>query len=227
MTTVDDIMDAAPPAFGIVGCGRMGSALARLFGGEGFRVLLTSRTRRSAAELARQIPTAVAGSLEQVASAADVVVFATPIEVTCAEIAPRVRELLAGKTVIDVSNPGFADGGPPLSEAHGALSGAERVARLLPDSHVVKALNCVAAKRVGDVAEGVLKVTVPFAGDDVLAKSRVGLILEIVGFHIVDAGPLSSSRWIEYLPQLLVRRGLETPGGLLLDEIDFLEEIGP
>ncbi|MDH2429184.1 NAD(P)-binding domain-containing protein [Sphaerisporangium sp. TRM90804] len=226
----DQVMDTAPPTFGVVGCGRMGSALARLLAAQGFGVLLTSRTRRSATELARQVPHADAGSLEWLAARADIVVLATPIEVTCAEIAPRVRDLVGGKAVIDVSNPGFAPrphlptDGPPAAWAEattmpGSTSFAERIAALLPGAHVVKALNCVAAKRVAGVGEGGAKVTVPIAGDHLSTKARIGVILEVAGFDIADAGPLSSSRWIEYLPQLLLRRGMEAPAGLSLDGI--------
>jgi hypothetical protein len=198
------------PSLGVVGCGQMGSALAQLFAAAGFPLLLTSRTQRSASVLARRIPRAIVGALEWVVYEADVVVLATPIEATCVEIAPRVRELVVGKPVIDVSNPGFLASGDEVSTA---VSAAEQIAGALPGSHIVKALNCFAARRIADIRAGAVEVTIPIAGDDILAKCQVSSILERIGFEVADAGPLSSSRWIESLTQLLLRVGTHADAG--------------
>jgi hypothetical protein len=189
-------------AVSVIGCGQMGSALARALAGKSTRLFLTSRTSRSAAQLARELPGAVAGPLEWAVSNGDVVILATPFEATCEEIAPRVRSLVKDKAIIDVSNPGFhtAQGGEPATP-----SAAERIAELMPSAHVVKALNCVAAKWLGELSGGEERLTIPLAGDDMWAKACVADLVERIGFEAVDAGPLSTSRWVEALSWLLLR----------------------
>jgi predicted dinucleotide-binding enzyme len=212
------------PTLGVDGCGQMGSALARLLGAAGFRLLLSSRTRHSAEVLARGIPCATAGSLESVVDGADIVILATPIQATCRDIAPRARRLIHGKPVIDVSNPGFPgrrdDVAASLAvrsdasatsavSATTAESAAEQIAAALRNGQVVKALNCVAARWIADLQAVDATVTIPIAGDNPWAKLQVRSVLERVGFEVADAGPLSSSRWIESLTQLLLHVGTQ------------------
>lgn len=201
---------AGPPLLGIVGCGRMGAALTRVFVSAGFQVGLTSRRPAAAADLADQMSNARAGSLEWVAAEADIIVPATPVEVTCHEIAPRICTRISDKPVMDVSNPGFPGVGLAAGDEVFAGSAAERIANALPLSHVVKGLNCVAAGRLADL--GRLGVTVPIAGDDAGAKLAIGSILQAVGFEVADAGPLRSSRLIENLTPLLLQLDAQADG---------------
>ncbi|RVX39781.1 hypothetical protein EDD27_2154 [Nonomuraea polychroma] len=197
------------PVLGVVGCGRMGSACAELFALNGFPLLLASRRRRTAEELARRLPRAAAGSAEMVAAHADLLILATPADVTRTDIAPKIRSFVAGKPVMDVSNPMFYRNLDPCS------SSAEAIARALPGGCLVKALNCVSAKQLARLEQ---TVTVPIAGDDPVAKRLVTSVLERAGFDVADAGPLSSSRLIEGLAHLLWQLGKR---GTLGDSIGF------
>src|SRR5918999_2427595 len=168
---------------GIVGCGRMGSALAHAFATRHMPMFLTSRRGHSAATLAELLPGTHALPLERLAVEADVIVLATPIAATFFEVAPRIRGAVVGKPVIDPSNPGFGRLPP---ESNGVSAG-ELVACAMPGSGVVKALNCLSARQVAQVAKqsgSGLTPTVPIAGDDVQAKRTVRSILERVGFHV-------------------------------------------
>lgn len=187
------------PSIAIVGCGQMGSALAHLFAANGYPLRLTSRRRISALTVARHLPAAFVGSLEETIAAADVVILATPFQVTCAEVAPRLRGLVAGKPIVDVSNPTMRCARPP------AESAAEQIAAALPTGHVVKALNCVAARWLAGLGGlgGEAKLTVPIAGDSATARHLVRALLEHLGFDVADAGPLRNSRLIEGLTPLL------------------------
>ncbi|MGW5686738.1 NADPH-dependent F420 reductase [Nonomuraea sp. NPDC003754] len=187
-------------AISIVGCGQMGSALARALSGKGTRLFVTSRVRRSAAQLARQVQGAVAGPLEWAVANGDVVILATPVDATCEEIAPRIQGLVNDKVLIDVSNPGLVD-----NRGRPDISAAERIAQAMPGGYVVKALNCVAAKRLGELSSGHERLTIPVAGDDMWAKACVADLVHRIGFDTADAGALSSSRWIEGLSWLLLQ----------------------
>lgn len=179
----------------------MGSALARLFGSAGLAVLLAGRGRRAAAELARVVPGATAGTTEWVASRADIVILAVSSGTARLEVAPRIRPLVVGKPVVDVSNPPYqAPWGAPEPE----VSRAELIAAALPGACVVKALNCVAAAGLADLGRAGGTVTVPIAGDHTPAKRMVAAVLERAGLDPVDAGPLRNSRWVELLTRFLM-----------------------
>ncbi|MGR6913127.1 NADPH-dependent F420 reductase [[Actinomadura] parvosata] len=197
------------PVVGVIGCGRMGSACAELFGRNGFPLLLASRRWRTAKELAQRLPQAAAGSPEVVAAHADLLILAAPADATRTDLAPRVRSVVVGKPIMDVSNPTFYRTADPCS------SSAEAIARALPGGCVVKALNCVSAKQLARLEQ---TVTVPIAGDAPAAKRFVTAVLERLGFEVADAGPLAVSRQIEGLAHLLWQLGKR---GTLGDSIGF------
>jgi predicted dinucleotide-binding enzyme len=185
---------------GIVGHGRMGSALAAALTERGVPVLLGGRDTGAA----------------RVAARAGLVVLATPIAATLGEVATAIRPYVAGKPVVDVSNPFFEDNaeqpaGPAAAVADG-LSVAERLARRLPAGHVVKALTCVAASHLCRAARESEPLTVPIAGDQPAAKAAVASIVSRLGFEPLDVGPLNRSRWMENLTECLVRLGGPAPG---------------
>ncbi|MEV4060346.1 NADPH-dependent F420 reductase [Nonomuraea dietziae] len=210
------------PTLGVVGCGAMGTAVAELLGHGGFPVLLAGGRRRTADRLASTIPGAAAAPLETVAHEAQLVILATSLDVSQREIVPRIHGHLAGKVVVDVSNPTPAD---LSASAHD--SAGEMLAELLPKSPIVKALNCVSARRLRMLAHGGPAPTVPIAGDDLAAKQCVTYVLRRLGLDVADAGPLCHSKWIEGLAELLRRLGSEEGLGdavgfrlLRLDQVD-------
>jgi 8-hydroxy-5-deazaflavin:NADPH oxidoreductase len=187
----------ARETIGIVGCGRMGSALACAFSRCEFPVRLASRSMYRAQELALHLPGARAGSPEWVTVNSDIVILATPLAASCGELGARLRPLVGSRPVIDVSNPGL-DGGPrPCGSA------ATRIAGALRSHHVVKALNCIAARWLAHFPVPAPTVTVPVAADDVTAKQQVTAVLRELGLDVADAGPLCNSSWIEGLAELL------------------------
>ncbi|MEU8206455.1 NAD(P)-binding domain-containing protein [Streptosporangium sp. NPDC049046] len=197
---------------GIVGCGAMGAAIAGLLHPRGHRLILAGGPRRTAALLAEALPGAVAADLPALAAKASIVFLATRLRVTCHVVAPLVARELAGHVVVDVSNPGPGD-----LPAGGPRSSGEVVAEVFHKSSVVKALNCVSARRLAAVRPGD-GLTVPVAGDDPGAKDAVRRLLGDAGLDVVDAGPLSASTWIESLAAFLRHLGTEQGFG---DSVGF------
>jgi hypothetical protein len=193
----------AQPVIGIIGCGRMGSALAAMFAAGGFTTRLASRGGHSATRLAERLPRSSAGTVEYTALACDLLILAAPVEAICQQIAPRIGSLLDGQVVIDASNPGFTDGLATPTPGLPPTSAAERIAATLPTTRLVKALNCIAARALACQYGEEITITVPIAGDDPSAKITVASVLEPLGFDVADAGPLSTSRWLEQLSELL------------------------
>ena len=84
-------------------------------------------------------------------------------------------------------------------------SGAEEIARWAPDARVVKAFNHSYAEVLDEgpaFSGGVASVL--FCGDDRAAKATVARLISDCGFDPVDAGPLTSARYLEPLALLFV-----------------------
>ncbi|MFG3442778.1 NADPH-dependent F420 reductase [Nonomuraea sp. NPDC047897] len=182
---------------GIIGCGRMGAALARLVDLHGMSLLLANRTPARAAALAADLPGARVAPPARVAAESDLTILATPIDATCHDLAPRIRH--ARSVIVDVSNPCF---GVPAAPGH--RSAAQRIAAALPGSAVVKAFNCLSARWIAAHTRSPTLVTVPIAGDDPAAKQLVSTFCKTLGFDTADAGPLANSRCVEGLTELLL-----------------------
>ncbi|HBX80335.1 MAG: NAD(P)-binding domain-containing protein [Propionibacteriaceae bacterium] len=110
---------------------------------------------------------------------------------------------LAGKVVIDVSNPlDFSHGFPPSLTVCNTDSLAERLQRAYPQARIVKGLNTVTAAVMVDPSLVAGPFSVFVAGDDSDARGRAaGLIAELGHTDIVDLGALTAARGLEmFLP---------------------------
>ena len=114
------------------------------------------------------------------------------------ELARELGDRLAGKVVVDISNPlnQTYDG---LATAPGT-SAAEEVAQSAPaGTRVVKAFNTTFSGTLveGQVAGQPLDVLI--AGDDQEAKERVAQLVRDGGLRAIDVGPLERARQLEEL----------------------------
>ncbi|MFC9919754.1 NADPH-dependent F420 reductase [Agromyces binzhouensis] len=161
----------------IIGNGNMGTAIGGIVAAGGNTVEYVGR---DAAE-------AISG---------DIVVLAVPYPAV-AEIIEARREQLAGKVVVDITNPlNFETFDSLVVPADGSATAV--IAAALPESRVLKAFNTnfaatLAAKTVG----GAQPTTVLVAGDDELAKRALIDIVRTGGVNAVDAGALSRARELE------------------------------
>jgi 8-hydroxy-5-deazaflavin:NADPH oxidoreductase len=184
----------------IIGAGGVGRSLATAFRRAGHDVVVTSRDPKDAAAVAAATgATAVSTNLEAVA-AADVVVLAVPFSASGEQLAREIAPAVAGKTVVDVTNPLKPTFDGLLTE--GGPSAAEQFAGWLPGAHVVKAFNTLfAADQADPILEGV-QLDGFIAGDDPEAKARVIGLVRSIGLRPVDAGPLVRARELEALAWL-------------------------
>lgn len=193
---------AAAETVAMIGTGNVGAALGRRFAQNGHKILYGSRDPSSAAVRELVAATgngALALAQAEAAAQADIVVLAVPWR--AAEDVVRALPDLAGKIIVDPTNPrvmaadGFAD--YPIED-----SNAERIARLAPGAHVVKAFNTLGAETMLDPGLARGPVTVPIVGDDRAAKERVAALAREIGLEAVDVGPLRHARIIEGLHYL-------------------------
>lgn len=191
-------------AVAIIGTGNMGSGIARLLAAKGQKVAIGSRDPAKAARLAEEIGAgAEGGGVAAAAKLADVVVLAVPY----GQAGDAIREAggLAGKVVIDISNP-ITEDYKALTVGH-TTSAAEEIQKLAPDAKVVKAFNTIFAQLLPTEARTGRKVQVFVAGDDEAAKKTVSELVAKGGFEAVESGPLSNARYLEPVGEINIHFG--------------------
>ena len=199
---------------GILGSGDVGQALGLGFARLGHRVKIGSREPRSAklqAWLAKADKYATTGSFEETARFADIVVLATLWSGTESALQLAKSENLAGKLVMDVTNPLIYEPNKPPRLALGHNdSGGEQVQRWLPQSKVVKAFNTVGHAHMVDPRFPAGPPDMFICGDDASAKHVVTGFCTDFGWGVVDVGGIEGARLLEPLCILWVMHGLRT-----------------
>lgn len=183
-----------PRTIGILGAGRVGTAVARQALQTGYEVKIA--TAKPAAEIAMivEIITPGARAVDAAeAAAADLVVLAVPMH----KFQSLDRAALAGRIVIDTMNHWAPiDGEIPALEAD-PRSTSEVVQDFLAGSHVVKTLNHIGYKEFETLARPAGdpdRRALALAGDHEAARAAVGMFLDRLGYDPVDAGPLAAGR---------------------------------
>ena len=161
----------------IIGTGNMGQAISALAakGGNSVELFNTSDADKQ-----------VTG---------DIVVLAVPYPAVADVIAKR-REQLAGKIVVDITNPLNFQTFDELTVPADSSATAE-IAAALPTSRVVKAFNTTFAGTLAGGTVGGLPTTVLIAGDDADAKQELIGLVSAGGLRAIDAGGLKRARELE------------------------------
>ncbi len=188
----------APVKIGIIGTGRMGSALARLWIQAGHPVMLSSRHPDQLKPLAQELGSlARVGTAQEAAKYGDVVLISVPFEAV-ADIAREVGKELSGKVVLDSSNP-FPPGSD-LQKATVAQGGTGVVnGKKLAGARLVRAFNTMGFNQLPKLAgrSGEL-IGIPIAGDDSRAVAVAEQLVRDAGFEPVLVGPLSSAKRFDF-----------------------------
>ena len=163
--------------FSIIGTGNMAKGIEALLTRGGNKVTLISHEDMGSVALE------------------DVVILAVPYT-ALPEVAQALKNDVAGKTVVDITNPvDFSSMSLTVPEAGSA---AQELQSLLPEAKIVKAFNTTFAATLVSGKVGENPVTVMVAGDDEEAKK---LVLDAVkadpSAQAVDAGSLSRAAQLE------------------------------
>jgi predicted dinucleotide-binding enzyme len=151
------------------------------------------------------------GTFADAARFAELGVLATLWSGTQSALSLAGAQNLAGKVLIDATNPlVFAPGAPPALALGHTDSGGEQVQRWAPQARVVKAFNTVGhAHMVKPQFPGGPPDMFIF-GNDAAAKTGVTGILTSLGWNTIDLGGIESSRILEPLCVLWVLYGVRT-----------------
>ena len=116
-------------------------------------------------------------------------------------------ENLAGKPLLDISNPlDFSQGFPPTLFVKDTDSLGEQIQRAFPDALVVKSLNTLTASLMVEPKQLGESSTVFVSGNDSRAKATVTALLESFGHDdVIDLGDLSTARGTEMLLPVWLR----------------------
>jgi len=199
---------------GILGTGDVGRALGRGFAMLGHEVKMGSRDANNekakawASEVGKLAST---GTFSDAAEFAEMAVLATLWSGTENVLRSAGAQRLAGKVLIDATNPlVFAPGAPPALALGHTDSGGEQVQRWVPEARVVKAFNTVGHAHM-------VKPQFPggppdmfICGNDVAAKASVTSILAGFGWNTIDIGGIDGSRLLEPMCVLWVLYGIRT-----------------
>jgi NADPH-dependent F420 reductase len=181
----------------IIGAGNMASGIATRALAGGHSVRLADRDPAKAKALAEDLRERVPGAdiAEAAGSLAGIVVLALPFA-AAEQVAADNREELAGKIVVDISNPVDFAAFDSLTVPAGT-SAAEQIAAAAPGARVVKAFNTTFAGTLVAGQAGGAPLDVFIAGDDGEAKQAVADVAAAGGLRPIDAGPLKRARELE------------------------------
>jgi predicted dinucleotide-binding enzyme len=190
---------------GVLGSGDVAKVLGGGFLNHGHDVMIGTRDAAKLAGWAERNPKGRVGSFAEAAAFADLVVLAVKGAVAADALRAAGESNLAGKTVIDATNP-IADA-PPVN---GVLkfftdldeSLMERLQREFESARFVKAFSSVGNARMVDPQFEGGKPTMFICGNDDAAKKTVTEILDQFGWETADMGKVEAARAIEPLCML-------------------------
>lgn len=198
----------------VIGTGNVAQALINGLIAEGYDVKVGSRNLEKDNENIAKLKQA--HSSVSITSYAEAVEFAdvVTLPVPGASLVDVIEEIgvqkFEGKILWDITNAFSAE-----APANGVIklittpdeSLAEKVQKLLPSTHVVKAMNTVGAHLMYKPALSE-NGTVFLAGNHDQAKETISGIAKKFGWESYDTGKIESSRALEYMGQLYVAQGI-------------------
>jgi predicted dinucleotide-binding enzyme len=205
----------------VLGTGMVGQALAGRLSELGHAVVVG--TRDPQATLARTEPDGMGNppfpvwkvdhpavdlaTFAEAAAGAEVVVNASSGAATLDVLSLAGAQNLAGKVLVDISNPlDFSAGFPPTLFVKDTDSLGEQVQRAFPETKVVKTLNTLTASLMVQPKTLGEESSVFVSGDDADAKATVVGLLESFGHaDVIDLGGIETARGAEMILPVWLR----------------------
>ena len=182
----------------IIGSGNMATAIGTRAAKHGHTVELMSRNTAKAQALADQIGHGTTVGTFGAKPAGDIV-FVAVLYAGAAEAVAHFGDALAGKILVDISNPFNADASGIVTTAGNSV--AEQIAAAAPEgTPVIKAFN--------SIFRGILEQDKPtdvlFAGDSAEAKERFAAFVQSVDLRPRDTGGIEMAYVLEWTGILLM-----------------------
>jgi predicted dinucleotide-binding enzyme len=199
---------------GILGSGLMGAKLGTIFARAGHEVVFSyARSTDKLEKLARDAgEQARVGTPGEAAKDADALLLAVHWSRTD-DVLKQAGEL-KGKVVLTCSLPMDAENTKLI--IGNTTSGAEDLAKKIPNARVVSAFNTIPSEVLFGVYEARRKKPRPslvYCGDDADGKAVAAELIRDAGFDPLDAGSLRSARYTEPFALLVAELAYEGEGG--------------
>ncbi|QBR04288.1 NADPH-dependent F420 reductase [Paraburkholderia pallida] len=184
----------------IIGLGNIGARLARNLTAGGERIIVAAKTLEAAEKVAHQLGSrAEAMTVEEAIEKADVIILAIYFD-AIKQFLTAHRDALAGKIIVDPSNPIAPDGkGGFRKTIPDKQSSGQLISGLLPDrARLVKAFGTLGAGSLEAAANRSPERAVLFyAADDPEAGNIVARLISASGFAPIRVGGIDQSLRIE------------------------------
>lgn len=179
---------------GIIGSGKIGGTLAKLWAEAGYPVMISARNLDEVKQQAAQIGHGVqAGTPAQAAAFGEVVLISVPFG-ALPQIGKDNEAALKGKVVLDTCNPYLNRDGDMAKEALEKGTGVVDPT-YLPGTRLVRAFNQISAASLASEAHrSGEKLGVPLAADDKAALMIAVRLVTVAGFDPVVVGGLSTAK---------------------------------
>jgi predicted dinucleotide-binding enzyme len=189
---------------GVIGSGDVGRVLASGFLKHGHEVRIGTREPAKLASWAKANPAGRVVSFPDAANFAEVVVLAVKGTASAEALAAAGADALAGKVVIDATNPiaGAPQNGVLKFFTNLDESLMERLQRQFRRAKLVKAFSSVGNARMVNPDFGGVRPTMFICGNDAGAKGLVAKLLDQFGWETEDMGGVEAARAIEPLCML-------------------------
>jgi predicted dinucleotide-binding enzyme len=182
----------------IIGSGNMAAAIGTRAAKHGHTIELMSRNPAKAQALADQIGHGATVGTFGATPAGDIVIVAVPYT-GAVDVVIHYGDALAGKILVDITNPFNADASGLVTTAGNSMS--QQIAAAAPErAHVVKVFNTI----LGNVLAEDKPVDAFFAGDSAEAKASIAAFLQSLDMRPLDAGGLEMAHALEWAGILLV-----------------------
>jgi 8-hydroxy-5-deazaflavin:NADPH oxidoreductase len=196
-----------PFKIGIIGAGRIGGALAGYWVKAGHEVMISSDHPETLQALAAQLgPRARVGTPSEAAAFGTVILVSVPYK-AMPELGATISKQVAGKVILDTSNPSARRDGAMAADAQAKGAGIA-TAEFLHNRRVVRAFNCIPAHTLATQSnQKPERIAIPIGGDDQRAIRVAERLVRETGFDPVVVGSLADTRRFD-LGQPLARGGL-------------------
>ena len=205
----------------VLGTGMVGRALAGRLSSIGHEVTVGTRDPRASLERsepdtmgnppysawASEHPDVALTTFREAAASADLVVNATNGQAAVPVLQLAGADSLAGKVLVDVSNPlDFSAGMPPTRFVKDTDSLGEQIQRAFPEARVVKTLNTLNAHLMVDPGRLPEASSIFVSGNDPEAKAIVtGLLTSFGHTDVIDLGDITTARGAEMILPIWLR----------------------
>jgi len=183
------------PKIGVIGSGRLGTALARQLLKAGYEVRIANSRGPESLELLLSVllPGAIATIVDEAVVKSDIVILAIPSH----QYTSLQPEMFKDKIVVDAMNYWSPTEGVIPEFVNEQDGTSEFIQSYLPVAKVVKSLNHVAYNEleehnlpIGDPK----RRAIALAGNDEDAKAQVAALIDAIGFDAADLGTLPSGK---------------------------------